>query len=96
MERVGLTVDVAPAAGMFVWVDCGMDTNLLAERLLLAPGSLFSPSQLPSTRMRLNVAALQDPAIWQFLNAKSAPRAPCNCLCNPNIIQIRSTVSYEE
>jgi histidinol-phosphate/aromatic aminotransferase/cobyric acid decarboxylase-like protein len=62
MEKVGLTVDVAPPAGMFVWVDAGMDTNVLAERamaegLLLAPGSLFSPSQLPSTRMRLNVAA---------------------------------------
>ncbi len=72
MERVGLTVDVAPPAGMFVWVDAGLDTNLLAERamaegILLAPGSLFSPSQLPSTRMRLNVAAMQDPAIWRFL-----------------------------
>lgn len=72
MERVGLTVDVAPPAGMFVWADAGRDTNVLAERamaegLLLAPGSLFSPSQLPSTRMRLNVAAMQDPVIWQFL-----------------------------
>lgn len=72
MERVGLTVDVAPPAGMFVWVDAGRDTNALAERamaegILLAPGSLFSPSQLPSTRMRLNVAAMQDPAIWRFL-----------------------------
>ena len=72
MERAGLTVDVAPPAGMFVWADCAINTNLLAERamaegLLLAPGSLFSPSQLPSTRMRLNVAALQNPAIWRFL-----------------------------
>jgi DNA-binding transcriptional MocR family regulator len=72
MEKVGLTVDVAPPAGMFVWVDAGMDTNVLAERamaegLLLAPGSLFSPSQLPSTRMRLNVAAMQEPGAWEFL-----------------------------
>ena len=72
MEKVGLTVDVAPPAGMFVWVDAGMDTNVLAERamaagLLLAPGSLFSPSQLPSTRMRLNVAAMQEPSAWEFL-----------------------------
>ncbi|QGZ38749.1 DNA-binding transcriptional MocR family regulator [Pseudoduganella flava] len=72
MERVGLTVPVAPPAGMFVWVDTGRDTNALAERamaqgILLAPGSLFSPSQLPSTFMRLNVAAMQDPAIWRFL-----------------------------
>jgi DNA-binding transcriptional MocR family regulator len=72
MEKVGLTVDLAPPAGMFVWVDAGMDTNLLAERamaegLLLAPGSLFSPSQLPSTRMRLNVAAMEEPSAWEFL-----------------------------
>jgi DNA-binding transcriptional MocR family regulator len=72
MERVGLKVDLAPPAGMFVWVDAGMDTNVLTERamaegLLLAPGSLFSPSQLPTTRMRLNVATMQEPSAWQFL-----------------------------
>lgn len=72
MERVGLKVDVAPPAGMFVWADAGMDTNVLTERamgegLLLAPGSLFSPSQLPSTRMRLNVATTQEPSVWKFL-----------------------------
>jgi DNA-binding transcriptional MocR family regulator len=81
MERAGLTVDVAPPAGMFVWVDAGRDTNLLAERamaegLLLAPGSLFSPSQLPSTRMRLNVAAMQDPVIWQFLEREIGALRP--------------------
>ena len=72
MERIGLTVRSAPPAGMFVWVDTGRDTNVLtehamAEGLLLAPGSLFSPNQLPSTRMRLNVAAMQEPAVWRFL-----------------------------
>ncbi|MBJ7313838.1 PLP-dependent aminotransferase family protein [Rugamonas sp. CCM 8940] len=72
MERVGLTVDIVTPAGMFVWADAGRDTNALAERamaegLLLAPGSLFSPKQLASTRMRLNVAAMQDAAIWRFL-----------------------------
>ena len=77
MERIGLTVDMAPPAGMFVWVDTGIDTNALTERamaegLLLAPGSLFSPSQLPSTRMRLNVAAMQEPRIWTFLERELA------------------------
>jgi DNA-binding transcriptional MocR family regulator len=48
------------------------DTNALVERALaedivLAQGSLFSPSQLPSTRMRLNGAAMQEPRIWTFL-----------------------------
>ncbi|WP_426107015.1 PLP-dependent aminotransferase family protein [Massilia sp. TSP1-1-2] len=77
MERVGLKVDVAPPAGMFVWVDAGRNTNVLAERamgegLLLAPGSLFSPSQLPSHRMRLNVATMQEPDAWAFLERELA------------------------
>ncbi|MPQ58010.1 aminotransferase class I/II-fold pyridoxal phosphate-dependent enzyme [Duganella sp. FT27W] len=72
MERVGLKVLHAAPAGMFVWADAGCDTNALAERamaehLLLAPGSLFSPAQLPSTFMRFNVAAMQEPAVWRFL-----------------------------
>ena len=80
IERVGMTVEVAPPAGMFVWVDARCDTNVLAERalaegLLLAPGSLFSPHQLPSTRMRLNLAALQDPAVWRFFE-RELGRAP--------------------
>jgi DNA-binding transcriptional MocR family regulator len=74
LELLGLRAEPAPAAGMFVWVDTGRDTNELAARamqedLLLAPGSLFSPNQLPSTRMRLNVAALQEPATFRFLEA---------------------------
>lgn len=72
MERIGLKLAATPPAGMFVWADTGRDTNAMTERamaegLLLAPGSLFSPSQLPSTHMRLNVTALEDPAIWRFL-----------------------------
>ncbi|NRR29777.1 PLP-dependent aminotransferase family protein [Oxalobacteraceae bacterium] len=71
IERVGFTVDIVTPAGLFVWADAGRDSNVLTERamaegLLLAPGSLFSPNQLPSTRMRLNVAAMQDPAVWRF------------------------------
>lgn len=71
IERAGLTLEVVPAAGMFVWVEAGCDTNVLTEKamaqgLLLAPASLFSPKQLPSSRMRLNLATLQEPAIWRF------------------------------
>ena len=71
IERAGLRVDVAAQAGMFIWVDAGCDTNVLTEKamaqnLLLAPASLFSPKQLASTRMRLNVATMQDPAVWRF------------------------------
>ena len=72
LEALGLRPDPAPAAGMFAWVDCGRDTNAVAARamrdgLLLAPGSLFSPKQLPSTHMRLNVAALQDAGTLRLL-----------------------------
>jgi DNA-binding transcriptional MocR family regulator len=72
LEMLGLRPEPAPSAGMFVWVDTGRDTNELAARamqdeLLLAPGSLFSPQQLPSTRMRLNVAALQDAGTIRLL-----------------------------
>jgi DNA-binding transcriptional MocR family regulator len=71
MEQLGMRPDPAPAAGMFVWADAGRDTNLLAaqamqEDLLLAPGSLFSPNQLPSTYMRLNVATLHEEGVWAF------------------------------
>jgi DNA-binding transcriptional MocR family regulator len=77
LEAIGLTSAAAPTAGMFLWVDAGRDTTLLAARaldegLLLAPGSLFSPSQLPSTHMRLNIAALQEPAVWRFLERELA------------------------
>ena len=70
VEQAGLRFDPAPA-GMFVWADAGCDTNVLAEKalaegLVLAPGSLFSPRQLPSTRMRLNLATVQDERVWAF------------------------------
>jgi len=72
VEALGLGLDSQPTAGMFLWVDAGRDTSVLAAQamaqgLLLAPGSLFSPDQLPSTRMRLNVAALEDARLWDFL-----------------------------
>jgi len=72
IEALGMKMVPAPNAGMFAWVDAGCDTNLLAAQameqgLLLAPGSLFSPSQLPTTMMRVNVAAMEDEALWRFL-----------------------------
>ena len=72
IERAGLKVDIASPVGMFVWADTGRDTNVLTEKgldhgILFTPGSLFSPSQLPSTRMRLNVATICDPAVLRFL-----------------------------
>ncbi len=72
LERAGITVDISSAAGMHLWVETGVDTNVLAEKAiaqgyLLAPGSLFSPTQLPSTRMRINIATALEPVLLRFL-----------------------------
>nr|WP_315477384.1 PLP-dependent aminotransferase family protein [uncultured Undibacterium sp.] len=72
VEKLGMKVEYRTPAGMFLWVDTGSDTIALTEKafekgFLLAPGSLFSPHQLPSTKMRLNVAAMSDASVWDFL-----------------------------
>ena len=77
LESIGMTIDISAPAGMFVWADTGCDTNVLAEKalnegILLAPGCLFSPHQLPSRRMRLNVATLSDPEVRAFLERRNA------------------------
>lgn len=61
-----------PHAGMFVWVDTGVDTEVLARRaaargVLFAPGVLFSPEQKASSWMRLPVSMVDDPASWATL-----------------------------
>jgi len=71
-RKLGARVFAEDAQGMFLWADLGTDTNALATRLfdagyLAAPGSLFCPSQLPSTWMRFNVASSQNPAMWRAL-----------------------------
>ncbi|HEY8101155.1 MAG TPA: PLP-dependent aminotransferase family protein [Burkholderiaceae bacterium] len=72
LERAGLRMDISAPVGMFIWTDVGCDTNVLTEKAmgqgyLLAPGSLFSPNQLPSTRMRLNVTTMSDNGVLRFL-----------------------------
>ena len=80
LERAGLAIDHQPAAGMFLWARAGgdtrhargIDTSALAARLfdegyLLAPGSLFSPSQLPSSHLRFNIATSSNPGMLDAL-----------------------------
>ncbi len=60
---------VAEPAGLFGWVDTGVDTDQLAQRLLdegylIAPGALFHATRTPSTLMRINFATTQDAAFW--------------------------------
>ncbi len=72
LEKMGARLFAAPTGGMFLWTDFGRDTNAIAaagaqEGILCAPGSLFSPLQLPSTWMRVAASASQNSAAMKFL-----------------------------
>jgi DNA-binding transcriptional MocR family regulator len=72
IEKMGARLFTEPVAGIFLWADFGRDTNAIAaeasgEDILCAPGSLFSPTQLPSTWMRVSAATCLNPAAMKFL-----------------------------
>lgn len=67
--NAGCTFAAEPV-GLFGWVDTGVDTDALAQRMLdegylLAPGALFHAQRKPSTLMRINFATTQDAAFWK-------------------------------
>ncbi|MCW5652058.1 MAG: PLP-dependent aminotransferase family protein [Ramlibacter sp.] len=67
--NAGCTFAAEPV-GLFGWVDTGVDTDALAQRMLdegylLAPGALFHAERKPSTLMRINFATTQDAAFWK-------------------------------
>lgn len=67
--QAGCTFATEPC-GLFGWVETGVDTDQLAQRMLdegylLAPGALFHAARAPSTLMRINFATTQDAAFWQ-------------------------------
>jgi DNA-binding transcriptional MocR family regulator len=56
--------------GLFGWVDTGVDTDVLAQRMLdegylLAPGALFHAERAPSSLMRINFATTQEAQFWE-------------------------------
>ncbi len=60
----------AKPQGLFGWVDTGVDTDALSQRMLdhgylLAPGSLFHAVRKPSTLMRINFATTQNAEFWK-------------------------------
>ena len=62
----------AEPVGLFGWVDTGVDTDALLQRMLdegylLAPGALFHAERKPSTLMRINFATTQDATFWKVL-----------------------------
>ena len=69
---------VSEPAGLFGWIDTGVDTDALTQRMLdegylLAPGSLFHARRGPGTLMRINFATSQDAAFWQVFERVRAP-----------------------
>jgi DNA-binding transcriptional MocR family regulator len=73
----------APPAGLFGWVDTGVDTDALAQRMLdlgylLAPGALFHAERQPSTLMRINFATTQDAQFWQVFALCLEEKRPKN------------------
>ena len=63
---------VTEPAGLFGWVDVGVDTEVLAQRMLdegylLAPGALLHASRAPTTLMRINFATTQGAGFWTDL-----------------------------
>ncbi|MFN3493365.1 MAG: PLP-dependent aminotransferase family protein [Hydrogenophaga sp.] len=70
----------AEPTGLFGWVDTGVDTDVLSQRMLdegylLAPGALFHAARAPSTLMRINFATTQEAAFWRvFSRLASAVR----------------------
>ena len=68
----------AEPTGLFGWVETGVDTEPLAQRMLddgilLAPGALFNAARQPSTLMRINFATTQEPGFWKkFVQARQS------------------------
>lgn len=67
----------AEPVGLFGWVDTGVDTDALAQRLLddgylIAPGALFHAARSPSTLMRINFTTSQDAAFWRTYSKRVA------------------------
>jgi DNA-binding transcriptional MocR family regulator len=72
---------VTPPAGLFGWVETGVDTERLAQHMLdagwlLAPGHLFHVERRPSTLMRINFATSQDAKFWRALSKARGALSP--------------------
>ncbi|WP_280191620.1 PLP-dependent aminotransferase family protein [Delftia sp. PS-11] len=72
LEGMGCRAPHEPQAGMFAWVDCGMDSEVLARHaaaqgLLLAPGLLFSPRQAAGSMLRIPVPMVDQPQACKML-----------------------------
>lgn len=67
------------SAGLFVWADVFRDASTLAAQaaahgIVSAPGSLFSPRQVPSTLMRFSVGCADNDLALDFLLSRLGSR----------------------
>ena len=76
LSDAGITPWLIPQSGMFLW--CSLPDGInsadvaqeaLAERIVLAPGNVFSLSQSAQAFMRFNVAQCLDDRLFEFLGA---------------------------
>jgi len=81
LTRAGVSFDSDEGAGMFLWgrLPEGTDMDQLVREasgraILLAKGSLFSPSKANIPRLRFNAALSAAPELAQFLREGLAPR----------------------
>ncbi|WP_198351189.1 aminotransferase-like domain-containing protein [Flavisphingomonas formosensis] len=74
LEAMGITPWLMPRGGFYLWCSLpeGCDAAAVArtalrENVVLAPGNVFSVSQMASRHMRFNVAQMGDPAVFAVL-----------------------------
>ncbi len=79
LAALGIAVPFVPGAGMFLWARLpdGLDAaevsrRALTERVILAPGNVFSVSQSAPDYLRFNVAQCADPRIFAVLERAMA------------------------
>jgi DNA-binding transcriptional MocR family regulator len=62
---------------LFGWLETGVDSEALSQRMLdagylLAPGALFHANLAASSLMRINFSTTQDPEFWRILRSLCA------------------------
>jgi DNA-binding transcriptional MocR family regulator len=82
LRQVGLSIESSSSEGIFLWarIPPGMDPDRLviaaqAQGILLAKGSLFSPTGQCRGYFRLNVAYAADPLLLSFLSEQFSAAA---------------------
>jgi DNA-binding transcriptional MocR family regulator len=81
LKALGITPWIEPRGGMFLWCKLpdGIDAAKVAqtglkERIIFAPGNVFSQTQTANNYMRFNVSQCADPRIFQMLETALASR----------------------